>query len=205
MGGRSRELSCRVRSERHLQEALQPGGEEAARSSVSTRAAGEAADPAAQPELGSARCCFSRQLVLISMVTSQHCQAAGLLSGAGGLGWRTAVSFSPVPTLLCWPRELPGKAGRSMGFWPLTQRLLLSPASVWGLGAQLPVLERMLPAPLPLPEACHSKAWVQAKGQLQASQKPHPCLAHAHLLGVQPQAEGGRGRGRGVLAQGWFF
>lgn len=86
-----------------------------------------------------------------------------------------------------------------------TQRLLLSPASVWGLGAQLPVLERMLPAPLPLPEACHSKAWVRAKGQLQASQKPHPCLAHAHLLGVQPQAEGGRGRGRGVLAQGWSF
>lgn len=37
------------------------------------------------------------------------------------------------------------------------------------------MLERMLPAPLPLPEA-----WVWAKEQLQASQKPHHCLAHAH-------------------------
>lgn len=36
------------------------------------------------------------------------------------------------------------------------------------------MLERMLPAPHLLPEACHSKAWVWAREQLQASQKPPP-------------------------------
>lgn len=42
--------------------------------------------------------------------------AAGLLGRAGEPGGRTAGSFYPVPTLFCRPNQLPGKAGRPVGF-----------------------------------------------------------------------------------------
>lgn len=206
--GRSRELSCRVRSEWHLKEAPQPGGEEAARICASTRAAGEAARPAAQPSLGSALRCLSGQLVLISMVTSQHCQAAGLLSRAGGLGWRTAGSFSPGPTLFCRPSELPGNAGRSTGFWPLAHKdcYLAQPVfGVWGLSCQC--WRECCPRPFRSLRHATARRGSGPKNSCRLPRNPitaWPCPSPSPL-GVQPQAEGGRGRGEGVLAQGWSF
>lgn len=116
MGGRSRELSCRARSERPLQGALQPGGEEAARSCAPTRAAGEAA------------LAGLRSLLLFQATGADFSGNLPALPGSWAVKrcWRAGMedrcALLPVPTLFCWPRELPGKAGRSMGFWPLTHR-----------------------------------------------------------------------------------
>lgn len=66
-------------------ELCSPKGKRLSGSCASTRAAGEAAPPA--PWLGlSSLLLFQSQLVLISKVTSQYHQAAGLLSPARGMG-----------------------------------------------------------------------------------------------------------------------
>lgn len=189
--GRSRELGCWARSEHHFRGLCSLGGRRLSGSCTSTGAVREAAHPAAQPWLGlGSPLPFQNQLVLISKVTSRHCQAAGLWGGfRAGLGWRTAGSFYPVPTLFLWPNQLPVNAGRPVGVWPLTNNDHYFAQLVYGIwGLSCWSWRKGLPAPLVLPGTSHSKERVWAKEKLQASQKPHHCLAQAGPPRVQPSA-----------------